>query len=144
MRQPGAKSRNAEITQRLSRLEKLVGTLGHDPATLEKKLSQASPSHSDGSQDTSEPEKSIQTLQLQEYESINKSGGSRYMGSEFWSALSGEVGARAYTKFSLIQTGRWVEAATPRSIGRRRRHREKLLKKLNRRRKLTRTANVIL
>ena len=92
LRQPGAKSRNAEITKRLSRLEKLVGTLGHDPDTLEKQISQISPPESERSQGTSEPDKAIQSLQIHEHEPINRSGGSRYMSSEFWSTLSGEVG----------------------------------------------------
>jgi hypothetical protein len=89
VRQPGAKTRNAELTQRLARLEKLMGTLGQDPSTLEKTSSHTSPPDSESG--GSGIEKSVQSLQLREYEPIRKADGTRYISTEFWASLSGEV-----------------------------------------------------
>ena len=92
VRQP--KARNTEITSRLSRLEKLVSSLGHDPATLEKHLAQASSPESNSRSSEGGLEQGFQSLQVKEYESLSKTDGSRYLGSDFWSSLSGEVSDR--------------------------------------------------
>ena len=89
VRQP--KARNAEITSRLSRLEQLVSSLGHDPASLEKHLLQTSPAGSNAQSSDSGAEQGVQGLQVKEYEPISKADGSRYLSSDFWSSLSGEV-----------------------------------------------------
>ena len=89
VRQP--KARNVEITSRLSRLEKLVSSLGHDPASLEKHLAATACSDSNTRSSDSAIEQGIQGLQLKEYEPISKVDGSRYLSSDFWSSLSGEV-----------------------------------------------------
>ena len=101
VRQP--KARNVEITSRLSRLEKLVSSLGHDPASLEKQLAATTSCDSNTRSSDSPIEKGIQGLQLKEYEPISKVDGSRYLSSDFWSSLSGEVSI-GQTRISITRS----------------------------------------
>ncbi|KAI4154828.1 MAG: hypothetical protein LQ340_001409 [Diploschistes diacapsis] len=89
VRQP--KARNAEITSRLSRLEKLVNSIGYDPNTFEKQPAQASSPESIARSSDSGIERGLQNLQVKEYQPISKTDGRRYLSSDFWSSLSGEV-----------------------------------------------------
>ena len=90
MRRLGAKSRNAELTQRLARLESLVGSLGKEPTIVEKKKPWAlSPDPSESS--SSDLAQHIQNIHLREQEPLVKPDGSRYLSSDFFANLSGEV-----------------------------------------------------
>lgn len=114
LRQP--KARNAEITSRLSRLEKLVSSLGHDPATLEKRLLQSDSPESNPKSSDSGIEVEVQNLRVKEYEPISRADGSRYLSSDFWSSLSGEVcvleAYRARGEPLTILIGRWAPPAS--------------------------------
>ena len=98
IRQP--KARNAEITNRLSRLEQLVSSLGHDPKTLEKQTPQTDSPASKSRSSGSGVEEGLQSLRVQDYEPISKADGRRYLSSDFWSSLSGEVSGLRWTDIS--------------------------------------------
>ena len=69
-----------------------MSSLGHDPATLEKHLAaQASSPESNSRSSDAGLESGVGNLQVKEYESLSKVDGTRYLSSEFWSSLSGEV-----------------------------------------------------
>ena len=68
-----------------------MSSLGHDPASLEKHLATTTSSDSNAGSSDAVIEQGIQGLQLKEYEPISKADGSRYLSSDFWSSLSGEV-----------------------------------------------------
>lgn len=89
MRRPGVKSRNAELTQRLARLESLVGSLGKEPTAIEKKTPALSPDNSESG--SSDLVQHIQNIQLREQEPLVRLDGSRYLSSDFFANLSGEV-----------------------------------------------------
>ena len=98
--QPGPKSRNAEITQRLHRLERMIGKLGEArpdqptraPSGIDFKsppsLGNATVNDGKGVDDVvQQPDAS----DFQEQEPIVKADGSRYLSGDFWANLSGEV-----------------------------------------------------
>ena len=101
-RQPGSKSRNAEITKRLAQLEQLVGKLGngHIPSAATGKREHGlqtleSPKGTavlDQEADkTDEIEAKTKGLEIREHAPILKSDGSRYISGDFWANISGEV-----------------------------------------------------
>lgn len=113
VRQP--KARNAEITSRLSRLEKLVNSIGYDPNTFEKQPAQASSPESIARSSDSGIERGLQNLQVKEYQPISKTDGRRYLSSDFWSSLSGEVGLLLLDQplwRLTLAAGRWFETAS--------------------------------
>ena len=89
MRRPGAKSRNAELTQRLARLESLVGNIGSDPSALGKGAAVASSDSSDTNSGIIMNQ--VAGLKLQEQLPLVKTDGSRYLSSDFFANLTGEV-----------------------------------------------------
>ena len=118
-RQPGAASRarNAELSKRLAQLEQLVGNLG--PGQTPSSSSAAKPApvteeepgepaaaiphqasdtpetpslwQSFGDTPVESIERRTSNLEIREHEPISKSHGTRYLGSDFWANLSGEV-----------------------------------------------------
>ncbi|KAI9794244.1 MAG: hypothetical protein M1816_006170 [Peltula sp. TS41687] len=83
-RQGGTRRRSVELARRLSRVEELLEKLGGDPAAVPASApnlgdSPEGPAASEGSFDS------------QEYEPVMKADGSRYLGGDFWTSLSGEV-----------------------------------------------------
>lgn len=100
-RQPGSKSRNAEITKRLAQLEQLVGKLGNgevsSTATNNQELGIQTPESPKGTiadqevTKTNELEVRTKALEIREHEPIVKSDGTRYISGDFWANISGEV-----------------------------------------------------
>ena len=106
-RRPGAKSPNAEITQRLGRLEKLIGKLGQaqvdqleSEAAVDVQTPTSSKSVSVGNgQGINDVVRRTESLDFQEQQPILKADGSRYLSGDFWANLSGEVcGRRRYRR----------------------------------------------
>ena len=89
MRRPGAKSRNAELTQRLARLETLVGSIGSDSSILGKGAATVSSDSSDAN--SAVIVNQVAAVKLQEQLPLVKADGSRYLSSDFFANLSGEV-----------------------------------------------------
>lgn len=103
-RQGGSKARNAEIAQRLQRLEGLVGKLGGENAAgaLLHSGSIIPSIESTSSRRESLKERqgsSSQSPRSQDIEPISQADGSRYLGNDFWSSLSGEVRHPLHTSF---------------------------------------------
>ena len=102
-RQPGARSRNAEITQRLRRLENLIGKLGQaqtdetSPGNSEIDFQSPVNSKSATLNDDQHADAIVQqteALDFREQKPIVKADGSRYLSGDFWANLSGEVSSR--------------------------------------------------
>ena len=95
-RQGGSKARNVEITQRLQRLEGLVTKLGGENAAGALLNGGAVPTPIDSASHRRGSLKERQSSssgspRSQDVEQISQPDGSRYLGNEFWSSLSGEV-----------------------------------------------------
>ncbi len=100
-RQGGSKARNIEITRRLNRLEGLVERLGGETALTDGLLGQKTAAEPPAVVATEAPvdiqnrDLPIQANDLTDYpeiEPIVQADGSRYLSSDFWTCLSGEVG----------------------------------------------------
>lgn len=99
-RQGGSRARNAELTDRINRLEGLVKRLSGKPAAAED-LSFATTAMIDPKVSGAVVDQHAQTTyagltaneptNIQENDPIVKADGSLYLGGDFWSSLSGEV-----------------------------------------------------
>lgn len=130
-RQGGSKARNAEITQRLQRLEGLVGKLGGESAagalingiTTPMPTPPGAANHRQGSL-RERQNSSSQSPRSQEIEQVSQADGSRYLGNDFWTSLSGEVRQRLYLMRTIARNGTnpehlggWSETASRCSLG---------------------------
>lgn len=105
-RQGGSKARNAEITQRLQRLEGLVGKLGgeNSAGTLLSGGTVLPSIENVGHRQESlkdRQDSNSQSPRSQDIEPISQSDGTRYLGNDFWSSMSSEVCCSLYLVFRI-------------------------------------------